>query len=157
MKNTRFLLLTVGLFATALPALADRTPLPADTPASYRSECTSCHMAFPPALLSAGDWKLTMQQLDKHFGTDAAVDQATAREIGAFLERHAGSGSRVIGAGNPPRITKTARFERKHREIPSKFWRDPRIKSAANCEACHRDASKGSFSERDILIPELRD
>jgi nitrate/TMAO reductase-like tetraheme cytochrome c subunit len=98
-----------------------------------------------------------MQQLDQHFGTDAAVDRKIAVEISAFLERHAGSGQRVEGAGNPPRISKTARFAHKHREIPTRFWRDKRINSAANCEACHRDAAKGGFSEHDILIPELRD
>lgn len=156
MKNVLFSLLTATLLATAFPAMADRMPLPADTPASYKAECTSCHMAYPPAMLSAGDWKKTMNQLDKHFGTDAAVDSKTAREIGSFLERNAGSGSRVEGAGNPPRITRTARFERKHDDIPAKFWRDARVKSAANCEACHQGAANGRFSEHDILIPELR-
>lgn len=156
MKKLICNVLTAGLLSAALPALADRTPWPADTPASYRAECSSCHLAYPPAMLAAGDWQLTMQQLAKHFGTDAAVDRASAREIGSFLERHAGSGSRVDGAGQPPRITKTARFERKHREIAARFWRDPRIKSAANCEACHQGAGHGRFSEHDLLIPELR-
>lgn len=137
-------------------AMADRMPLPGDAPASFKAECSSCHLAFPPALLSADDWQKTMRQLDKHFGTDATVDNKTAREISTFLERYAGTGKRVEGAGNPPRITKTARFERKHREIPKKFWRDPRVKSAANCEACHGGADKGRFSEHDILIPELQ-
>jgi hypothetical protein len=41
------------------PALADRMPLPANTPASYKAECGSCHLAFPPALLSANDWRRT--------------------------------------------------------------------------------------------------
>ena len=157
MKNAYLALLTATLISVALPAQADRMPIPTDAPASFKAECTSCHMAFPPAMLSADDWRKTMNQLDKHFGTDAAVDSKTAREISSFLERNAGSGSRVEGAGNPPRITKTARFERKHREIPNKYWRDPRIKSAANCEACHKDASKGRYSEHDILIPELRE
>ena len=62
------------LLAVALPALADRLPLPADTPASYAAECGSCHLAYPPALLSAGDWRRIMAGLNDHFGTDAAVD-----------------------------------------------------------------------------------
>lgn len=144
------------LLSIALPALADRMPMPSNTPASYRAECSSCHMAFPPAMLSANDWKKTMSQLEQHFGSDAAVDKAVASEISNFLTRNAGSGERVDGAGNPPRISKTARFERKHRSISAKFWRDPRVKSAANCEACHQGANDGRFSEHDILIPELR-
>ena len=156
MKNALLTLLTATLLGTALPVLADRMPLPADTPASYKAECTSCHMAYPPALLGKADWKKTMNQLDRHFGTDAAVDRKIALEISAFLERNAGSGQRVAGAGEPPRITKTARFERKHDEIPARFWRDKRINSPANCEACHQGASNGRFSEHDLLIPELK-
>ena len=149
------LLLTL-LLGLALPAFADRMPLPANTPASYKAECTSCHMAFQPALLTAGDWRKTMNGLKDHFGTDATVDMPKQQEITSFLERNAGDVSKLGSAGEPPRITQTARFIRKHREIPAKYWKDPRIKSAANCEACHRGAVQGNYSEHDILIPELR-
>ena len=148
------LIMTLGI---ALPAFADRLPMPASTPASYKAECTSCHMAYPPALLSASDWRKTMAGLKDHFASDAAVDTQKQQEITRFLERNAGDASKLGSAGEPPRITQTARFIRKHREIPVKFWKDPRIKSAANCEACHRGAATGNFSEHDIAIPELRD
>jgi len=144
------------LLGAALPALADRVPLPANTPASYRTECSSCHMAYQPALLSANDWRRTMAGLKDHFGTDATVDGPAGQEIASFLERNAGNAGKLGSAGEPPRITQTARFIRKHREIPAKYWKDPRIKSAANCEACHRGAADGNYSEHDILIRELR-
>jgi hypothetical protein len=144
------------LLASALPAQADRMPLPSDTPAAFRNECGSCHLPFPPALLPAEDWRRTMTQLEHHFGTDASVDARAAKEISSFLERNAGAGDRVQGAGDPPRITQTSRFVRKHREVPKRLWSDKRIKSAANCEACHRGAAEGRYSEHDILIPELR-
>ena len=35
----------ITLLGLALPALADRLPLPADTPASFKEECGSCHIA----------------------------------------------------------------------------------------------------------------
>jgi hypothetical protein len=149
------LILTL-LLGLALPAFADHMPLPANTPASYKAECTSCHMAFQPALLTANDWRKTMNGLKDHFGTDATVDKPKQQEITSFLERNAGDVSKLGSAGEPPRITQTARFIRKHREISAKYWKDPRIKSAANCEACHRGAAEGNYSERDILIPELR-
>lgn len=148
--------LTLAL-GIALPALADRLPMPTNTPASYKTECASCHMAYPPALLSANDWRKTMAGLKNHFGSEAAVDGKIQQEITSFLERNAGDASKLGSAGEPPRITQTARFIRKHREVPAKFWKDPRIKSAANCEACHRGAATGNFSEHDIAIPELRD
>ena len=146
----------IALLGCALPAFADRMPLPANTPASFKAECGSCHLAYPPALLAAKDWQRTMAGLKDHFGTEATVDAKTGLEIAAFLERNAGNPEKLGGAGEPPRITQTARFIRKHREIPAKYWKDPRIKSAANCEACHRGAAEGNYSERDILIPELR-
>ena len=144
------------LLGVALPALADRLPLPADTPASYAAECGSCHLAYPPALLSAGDWRRVMAGLDDHFGTDAAVDAQKRQEITAFLERRAGNAEKLGPAGDPPRISTTARFVRKHREVPARLWHDPRVKSAANCEACHRGAADGNYSEHDIAIRELK-
>lgn len=142
------------LAAVTLPAFADRLPVPADTPASFKTECGSCHLAYQPALLGAADWRRLMGKLDDHFGSDASLTPDQKQEITAFLERNAGKSS---NAGDPPRISKTARFIRKHDEIPAKFWRDPRIKSVANCEACHRGAANGRYSEHDIAIPELRE
>ena len=144
------------LLGAALPALADRVPLPANAPAGYQAECGSCHMAYQPALLSANDWRRTMAGLKDHFGTDATVDGPAGQEIANFLERNAGNAGKLGSAGEPPRISQTARFVRKHRDIPAKYWKDPRIKSAANCEACHRGAAEGNYSEHDILIRELR-
>ncbi len=144
------------LFGVTLPALADRLPFPADTPASYLAECGSCHLAYPPALLAAGDWRRIMAGLDDHFGSDAAVDAQKRQEITAYLERHAGNPGKLGSAGDPPRISATARFVRKHREVPAKLWHDPRVKSAANCEACHRGAAEGRYSEHDIALPELK-
>ena len=144
------------LLALALPAVADRVPVPTDTPASYKSECGSCHMAYQPALLAANDWRRTMASLKDHFATDATVDAVQAREIAAFLERHAGDPHQLGSAGTPPRITQSERFVRKHRKIAPGYWTDPRVKSAANCEACHGGAANGNYSEHDIAIRELR-
>ena|SRR3990172_12282333 len=147
----------IALLGFALPALADRLPMPANTPASFKTECGSCHIAYQPALLVTGDWRRIMAGLDDHFGSDATVDPKKRLEITTFLERHAGNAGRLGSAGNPPRITQTTSFVRKHREVPARFWKDPRVKSAANCEACHRDAANGNYGEHDIAIPELRE
>lgn len=155
--STMRILLGVCLAGAILPARADRLPLPADTPASYRNECGSCHLTFPPALLAAPDWQRTVAGLDRHFGTDASLEPRAQQEIAAFLGRHAGDRARLGKAGEPPRLTRTARFERQHDEVPHALWRDPRVKSAANCEACHRGAASGRFSEHDLTLPELRE
>ncbi|MGZ8268326.1 MAG: diheme cytochrome c, partial [Burkholderiales bacterium] len=38
----------------------------------WKAECSSCHVAYPPKLLSAQTWRRLMGGLDKHFGTDAS-------------------------------------------------------------------------------------
>ncbi|TXI25089.1 MAG: cytochrome C [Ottowia sp.] len=140
----------------ALPAQADRLPLPADTPPAYRAECGSCHLAYPPALLGANDWQQLMGKLDSHFGSDAAVNPEIGQKLTAFLVANASGSNRVEGAGNPPRISQTTHFVKEHRKIPARYWTDTRVRSAANCEACHTNAANGRFSEHDIAIAELR-
>lgn len=148
------------LAGLALPAWADRLPLPGDTPASYRNECGSCHLAYPPALLGAADWRKLQEKLDTHFGSDARLDEPARREIAAFLERHAAPAGRLgqsaQSADKAPRITRTPWFERKHRELASSVWHNPQVKSPANCEACHRQAASGRFSEHDVVLPGRR-
>ena len=137
-------------------ARADRLPLPPDTPAAYRAECGSCHLAYPPGLLATSDWKQLLARLEHHFASDARIETPALREILAFLTRHgAADGPRSAG-GIPPRISRTAYFERKHRKVPAGLWQDPRVASPANCEACHRGAADGRYSEHDLALPELR-
>jgi len=122
------------------------------TNAKWKAECGSCHLAYPPSLLSAEAWRRIMAGLDRHFGSDASLDAASAVEIGAFLERNASR--RDLGpVDGAPRITQTARFLRKHREVDPALWKSPRVKTASNCTACHRGAADGDFDEDNVRIP----
>ena len=150
--RTTLLSLCAGL-ALSLPAHADRLPVPAEAPPSFKAECGGCHLPFPPALLTAADWRRVMARLDEHYGDNAGLDEKTRREIEDFLQRHAASRSELAGAGAPPRLTQTAWFQRKHRKVPLSVWRDPRVKSAANCAACHTRAEAGSYRERELVVP----
>jgi hypothetical protein len=154
MATTRFILLLTAFISTA--ACADRMPIPADAPPAFKAECASCHLAFPPALLTADDWHRVMTTLGSHYGDNATLDDASRRTIEQFLVANAASGWRSkIGAapGNPPRLTGTAWFQRKHDEVPAAVWKDKRVGSAANCAACHTRAEQGSFREREIVLP----
>jgi nitrate/TMAO reductase-like tetraheme cytochrome c subunit len=146
----------IAVACVALPAQADELPLPAGAPKSFQAECGVCHMAFSPKLLAAGDWHRVMGGLARHYGTDASLDARTANEIRAFLERNAGVSTKTSGSADRPRITTTIWFKREHREVPTRLWKDPRVKSAANCTACHRGAEAGRFSENDFALPDLR-
>lgn len=119
----------------------------------WKTECGSCHIAYPPQLLPAQAWQRIMSGLDRHFGTDASLDAAAAAEIGAYLERYSGSGRRAQAASGSLRITETAWFRREHDEVPPASWKHPAVKSAANCAACHTTAEQGDFRERNIRIP----
>ena len=100
----------------------------------WQSECGSCHMAFPPALLSKDDWHILMQGLDKHFGVDASLDTKMRDEISTFLDRNAGSG--WGHSADSQRITETGWFVRKHKAAISMVIKG-RVKSLVDCVACH--------------------
>jgi len=53
----------------------------------------------------------------------------------------------------PLRITETRWFVHEHDEVPARAWKHPKVKSAANCTACHADADKGNFNEHGIRLP----
>ena len=143
------------LAALALPALADNYSLPKNV--AFEEECTSCHIAYPPQMLDAHSWLHMMNGLTTHFGTDASIDEKRRAAIADFLAQNSGgrkTGRTVDAKGNPLlRITETARFEKKHREITAATWKRASIKSPANCGACHTQAAAGDYSERSIIIP----
>jgi mono/diheme cytochrome c family protein len=80
----------LALLATAAAQADGDRDMPARVPPAYTQECAACHTAYPPAMLPAASWRRVMEGLDKHYGTDATLDAATAREIGSWLQAHAG-------------------------------------------------------------------
>lgn len=152
--------LTTTSLAVA-PATADSLRLSADDP-RWRDECGSCHLPFPPQLMSAAGWRQVMAALDRHYGTDATLDAPTAVAIGAFLDRHAGTGKRAAlpavtkaGVAGPtlPRITTSPWFVREHREVPASTVARSDVGGLANCAACHVRAEQGDYSERNLRVP----
>ncbi|WML89670.1 diheme cytochrome c [Thiothrix lacustris] len=122
--------------------------------ATFQTECSACHMAYPPGMLPAASWREMMGTLDKHFGSDASLDEATVAEILPFLEQNAAP-ERKADSGEKPvlRITETSWFKHEHDEISAATWKRASIKSASNCMACHTSADKGNFDEDSVRIP----
>ena len=133
--------------------MAAKMPMPSDMPKSYEAECASCHMAYPPGLLSEKSWQNVMSGLMKHFGTDASVDEKDKIEITNWLKRNAATKQKYSELAPESRITKTSWFIREHDEIKADVWKRPSIKSPANCGACHTTAAEGIFSERGLKVP----
>lgn len=119
--------------------------------AKWKEECGSCHIAYPPRLLTADNWQKLMGGLDKHFGANASLDAKDNKEILDFLTSHAGSGERR--SASSLRISDTAWFKREHHEVSAKAWSHPAVKSRSNCTACHVNAERGDWSERGIRMP----
>lgn len=158
--NGLHLLVAVGLVLGALAARADKMPLPADTPPAFKAECAGCHVAFPPQLLSAPDWQRVMATLDKHYGDNASLDDKTRASIEEFLVRNARKPKKDVPvaapADVPPRLTTSTWFKRKHHEVARSDWTHAKVKTPANCAACHTRAETGSFREREIVMPDGR-
>lgn len=147
--------LPAALLLIALSAQADNFRLPQD--AAFTEECTSCHLAYPSQMLHADSWRALMGDLSRHFGSDASIEEKRRAAITDFLVAHAGgrkTGDTRDAKGQPLlRISQTARFEKKHREVSAATFRRASIKSPANCTACHVQAAAGDYSERSINIP----
>lgn len=152
-ESRQALSLAVCVLALALPvriAGADGKLYTAQNE-KWKAECGSCHVAYPPQLLPASSWQALMSGLDKHFGTDASLDPNSAAEIGTFLGRHA---QKKRPSGKPVlRITESRWFNQAHDEVPTSLWQDPKVKSPANCSACHTRADNGDYRERTLRLP----
>jgi hypothetical protein len=135
-------ILVSALALLALPGAADEQErVPPVTHELTQKECGECHMAFPPALLPAPSWRGIIAGLADHFGEDASLPPEAAAEIEAYLVANAGRGD-----ASHLRITEQPWFLHEHR-FGASVWQRPEIRSKANCEACHRDAARGSFED----------
>jgi cytochrome c551/c552 len=127
--------------------------------ATTEKECGACHMAYPPQLLPARSWQKIMSGLSDHFGEDAELADATRAEITAYLVAHAADAPGtangwvflrgVDASAVPLRITQLPFWKAAHSEIPASEFKSVRIKSAANCLACHRSGGQGESGESE--------
>jgi hypothetical protein len=133
------------------------------TDAVYAKECGSCHMAYPAGLLPERSWNRVMGSLGAHFGDIAEVKASERQAILNYL--HANAADRVANARSreiaasipagaaPDRITKTPLIDGIHGGLlDPKFKGVPKVKSLAECAACHPRANDGRFAERRYVI-----
>jgi len=134
------------------------------TSQTYKSECSSCHMAYPPGLLPASSWKKIMTDLEDHFGDNAELDSESFKIISEFLDTNSADKSdyrrsrkimRSVNKDNAPiKISELSYIKRKHDEIPDKMIKyNQKVNNLGNCSVCHTAAEKGLFNEHDVRIP----
>ena len=141
-------LLSTGAHAGNDSRAAHAPMLPA-----YVQECTSCHVAYPPGMLPAASWQRLLQNLPRHFGTDASLDPLAAKQLASWLGAAAGTYKRAGEQPPEDRITRSAWFTRKHDAVPATAWKLAAVKSPANCLACHTQADHGDFNDDAVRIP----
>lgn len=157
-----------ALAALIVPASAKLIALPpfgihAIAPdATWKEECSSCHMAFPPSLLPAASWKGIMANLSDHFGEDASLDANKVNAITDFLVANAAETQdslpanrlRRLDPARPLEITATPFWKRMHGEIPDAVFTQKSIGARQNCAACHGDAeTTAMFAPQMISVP----
>ena len=130
----------------------------------YASECGACHFAYQPGWLPARSWQKMMGALDQHFGANAELDRESSDAITQYLVAEAADVKpnrksrkilRSIKSTDAPQRISTLRYiVSKHDEIPARLIAgNARVGSAANCAACHTEASTGYFNEHGVNIP----
>lgn len=120
----------------------------------YQKECSGCHIAYPAKMLTRQSWIRIMDNLGDHFGDDATLSASTRQAIMAYLSKNSGGRGGKYADEAPLRITETRYFQREHREIPNRMVKgNPKVRSFANCAACHTGAEQGNFSEHGVRIP----
>ena len=60
----------------------------------------------------------------------------------------------IPASETPLRITETAYWIDKHREISDTLWEHPRVKGRISCAACHLDAEAGTFEDAAMRLPD---
>ncbi len=144
---------TVVLVATGFAVADSGRAMPANVPKLYLQECAACHTAYSPGLLPSASWRRIMGGLTKHYGVDASLEPVQVAMLAQWLEANAGTYKRVTTSAPQDRISLSLWFERKHKKLSAEVWKDPRVKSAANCIACHQGANKGDFDDDTARLP----
>ena len=152
--------IAVALLMTAVAiALAEGGErVPPVTDPVVKKECGSCHMVFPPQFLPRRSWQKLVDTLADHFGENASLGEAQRKAVLAYLLANAADGPKagregrkfgesIPAAQTPLRITETPRWVKEHRKVRADRWRDPQVKSKANCIACHPAAEQGLYED----------
>ena len=147
--------LAVCLSGLSLVQAQVSVPVPAFT--AYTQQCTVCHNAYPPGMLSASAWQKLMADMPAHFGGSVMVNVDTQNDISDWLQKNAGTFT-PAATQDPPqhRITQSdwwQKIPRSSKKIPAALWKSPVRVSAANCSACHAQAATGEFNGKTAKVP----
>ena len=145
------------LYASLAPEFSVQKPY-----ALYKKECGSCHIAYAPYLLPQKAWANLMGDLQNHFGDDASLDESEFRGISDFLNENSAEFYDTKFKANLAEenadeiaISKYKFYQKAHEHLPNALFKDERIKSKANCAACHAKAELGFFGKSEVEFAKI--
>lgn len=144
-KGAAVLTLALGLaFGSVVDAATGDGTAPTQV---YADECGACHVAYPARLLRPIDWSAILVNLDRHYGTDAALDAPSlARVATALGVALPATGAARTPADALPRITRQSWFVREH--DAARLARHGRTADRlSQCDTCHAGAVQGRFED----------
>jgi len=157
----RIYFLILALIVTGMSVLVRQSAaesFPPITNKAVNKECGDCHMVYFAEMLPRRSWMRILKDLSNHFGEDASVDPKALTGIIAHHVANASDVANSHGARKwrrgvnkneaPERITMAPRFIDEHDDGDfSRMWKKLKVKSKADCVACHKDAQKGIFED----------
>ncbi len=156
-----------GYFRGYLMATPDQPYLPFVGPtlpsnASWQEECDDCHLAYHPSLLPKRSWEKLLATPQEHFEENLALAPETIATLRTFALNQSAETAptktawkiyRTTPASESPlRITETSYWQQRHQRLPEEVWKHSEVKSKANCDACHFDASSGTFEASAMVV-----
>lgn len=172
-KVFSILAITLSLFVLVYALSAKDNIITAgyDLPIDYKqenslfvNECASCHILYPPTLLPKESWRILMANLEDHFGDDASLEDSDRETILSYLLKNSAQSStseasfmilKSLQNKDTIAITQTPFWKIRHQGIDDKYFKSAKVKSKANCLACHSDIDKGLIEDHNIKMPKL--
>jgi hypothetical protein len=134
---------------------------PANIPATWKRECSDCHLAYAPALLPLRSWERMLNEQAAHFGEDLSLTGTKLRQLAAEAAAAQSPpgwaawklNHSVAPGQSPQRFSDIGFWRHAHRDLTDTSFRPPVSAGKHDCEACHRDAASGIFHPRMIQKP----
>jgi hypothetical protein len=133
---------------------------------SLEEGCVDCHFVYQAEFLPERSWIKMFEEgeLKDHFGKEVLlskdlkenllqyyVENSSDRENSKAQKKINGS---IQPDSTPLRVSKVPYIWSKHDDLKEEmFLKNEKVKSYANCVACHRDAEKGEFEEDEVKVP----
>ena len=96
-----------------------------------------------------------------HFGDDASIDDETNKKILEFLRQNSAEKSSSKWAikfakNDDIAITSSPFWQKAHENLDKEIFKRDKIKSKANCAACHENIEKGLISKALIKYEAIK-